>query len=373
MSVRPVPSRSSSTSTLDSLVARSIRAVRPVVLGRSQSCHLHSGRPVNAVMSCGVPTDTRSHPSGPTSRIRTPRSSRPCQIACRSSNRPNSTKFASESATVSPRSRSQTTRASRSSRSDPTCAISAGACRSAARATACVTADRWYGSRTTRERVDQGRRRRQVADARAGQAERLRHGAADREVRVVGEQLERRRRAGAAELAVGLVDDDHAAARAPAAAASSTASTVCAGSAVPVGLFGLARSTTDGACSAIAAPRDVGVEPEVRLATARDPAGERVAGVLGVHRVRRREGQHRATRTAERLQDVQHDLVRAVGGPDLLGRQRDAGLDRAGSREVGAQRLEVAVGVAVQPRGGLRRRRPRCRRRRPAPARTGSR
>src|SRR3954454_17588409 len=38
-----------------------------------------------------------------------------------------------------------------------------------------------------------------------------------------------------------------------AAAASSTATTVEAGSAVPVGLFGLASSTTDGACCAIAA------------------------------------------------------------------------------------------------------------------------
>ena len=45
---------------------------------------------LNAVISCGVPIETRSQPSGPTSRISTPRSSRPCQTACRSGNRPNS-------------------------------------------------------------------------------------------------------------------------------------------------------------------------------------------------------------------------------------------------------------------------------------------
>ena len=62
---------------------------------------------MNAVISSGVPIDTRSQPSGPVSRISTPRSSRPCQTACRSANRPNSTKFASLSATSSPCSRSQ--------------------------------------------------------------------------------------------------------------------------------------------------------------------------------------------------------------------------------------------------------------------------
>ena len=35
-----------------------------------------------------VPIETRSQPSGPTSRISTPRSSRPCQTACRSAKRP---------------------------------------------------------------------------------------------------------------------------------------------------------------------------------------------------------------------------------------------------------------------------------------------
>src|SRR5581483_4619644 len=53
----------------------------------------------NAAISSGVPTLTRSHSGGPTSRISTPRSSSASQTPRRSPNRPNSTKFASESAT----------------------------------------------------------------------------------------------------------------------------------------------------------------------------------------------------------------------------------------------------------------------------------
>ena len=56
----------------------------------------------NAAFSSGVPTLTRSQPCGPVSRIRTPRSSSPCQTACRSGKCPNSTKFASLSATSWP-------------------------------------------------------------------------------------------------------------------------------------------------------------------------------------------------------------------------------------------------------------------------------
>ena len=52
-----------------------------------------------------LPTLTRSRPAGPVSRTSTPRSSRPSQTACGSANWPNSTKFASESATRKPRRR----------------------------------------------------------------------------------------------------------------------------------------------------------------------------------------------------------------------------------------------------------------------------
>ena len=58
--------------------------------------------------------------------------------------RPNSTKFASDSATTSPGClRNQTTSASRSARSAATEPSSSGAWISAVRATACVTAERW--------------------------------------------------------------------------------------------------------------------------------------------------------------------------------------------------------------------------------------
>src|SRR5665648_1301946 len=178
ISVRPVPSRSSSTRTSDSDV---VRCTRPVRLMRSSCvcCSQDRSRLVGtfsraaasvgestplacaqdvastsaswkARISPGVPIDTRSHPSGPPSRINTPRSSNPCHTACRSANAPKSTKFASDSAAVHPCSRSQVTVRSRSARSPPTWAISSSVWARAARATAWVTADRWYGRRTTR-------------------------------------------------------------------------------------------------------------------------------------------------------------------------------------------------------------------------------
>src|SRR3546814_6531727 len=53
---------------------------------------------LKAVISSAVPIDTRSQPSGPVSRISTPRSTSPCHTACRSSKVPNNAKFASLSA-----------------------------------------------------------------------------------------------------------------------------------------------------------------------------------------------------------------------------------------------------------------------------------
>jgi hypothetical protein len=81
----------------------------------------------NAAISAGVPIETRSQPSGPISRIRTPRSSRPRQAACRSGKVPKSTKFASLSATVNPWARSHSTVSSRSTRSRSTALRSSSA------------------------------------------------------------------------------------------------------------------------------------------------------------------------------------------------------------------------------------------------------
>ncbi len=51
-------------------------------------------------LSARCRSDTRNHPSGPVTRISTPRSRRPSNTASRSSNGPKSAKFASVSATV---------------------------------------------------------------------------------------------------------------------------------------------------------------------------------------------------------------------------------------------------------------------------------
>src|ERR1022692_1024308 len=102
-----------------------------------------------AAISAGVPTVTRSQPGGPVSRISTPRSSSPCQTRWRSANSPNSQKLASGAAPARATPRSQGTTASRPARSAATVASSSPECASAARAAAWVSADRWYGSRTT--------------------------------------------------------------------------------------------------------------------------------------------------------------------------------------------------------------------------------
>ena len=53
-----------------------------------------------------------------------------------------------------------------------------------------------------------------------------------------------------------------------------------------------------------------------------DPAGGRGRRDQVVHRVRRLEAHGGAARAAEGLQQLLEDLVAAVGGPQLLGRQR---------------------------------------------------
>lgn len=96
--------------------------------------------------------------------------------------------------------------------------------------------------------------------------------------------------------------------------------------------------------------RDVDVESEVFFSTSGDPARVGVARVLRVHGIGRGEGQRRASWAAEGLHEVQHDLVGAVRGPDLLGGDAHAGLLRQVVREVGPQRREVPVRVAVERR-----------------------
>src|SRR5699024_7284416 len=66
------------------------------------------------------------------------------------------------------------------------------------------------------------------------------------------------------------------------------------------------------------------VEGEVVLAVSAEPAGSGSGRDQRVHRIRRREAEHGAPGSAEGLDDMAEDLVRAVGGPDHLGLQRDA-------------------------------------------------
>src|SRR5690606_17758423 len=106
------------------------RGTRPW-FGHSPSTSCRADR--KAAISAAVPIDTRSHPGGPTTRMRTPRSSSPCHTLSRSWIGPKRTKFASESATVSPWPRSHSTVRSRSARSSATCAMSSPRWRSAAR------------------------------------------------------------------------------------------------------------------------------------------------------------------------------------------------------------------------------------------------
>src|SRR5690606_25978089 len=104
----------------------------------------------NAEFSSRVPTETRSQPAGPTARTRTLRARSPSDTASRSEKVRNRTKFASDGATSCPRSVRCAARASRSVRRRATRPSSSSRWARAVRATAWVTAERWYGRRTTR-------------------------------------------------------------------------------------------------------------------------------------------------------------------------------------------------------------------------------
>ena len=107
------------------------------------------------------------------------------------------------------------------------------------------------------QRVDHGRVGGEVAEPGAGERERLGHRAGDDQPGPARQQGERARRAGPAELGVGLVDDDHAG-----RGVAERLDRGRAASAVPVGLFGEVRKTTSAACSAIASRAPSEVEPK---------------------------------------------------------------------------------------------------------------
>src|SRR6185437_5640672 len=97
----------------------------------------------NASFSAGVPIVTRRCFEMPTSRISTPRSRKARHARGASAKRPKSTKLASLGTTVYPVVASSVTTRSRSARRSATEPRVASACRSAARAAAWVSTDRW--------------------------------------------------------------------------------------------------------------------------------------------------------------------------------------------------------------------------------------
>ena len=153
---------------------------------------------------------------------------------------------------------------------------------------------------------------------------------------------------GAAELGVGLVDDDEPGAGRAQSAAMSCQRQRRAGRVVRRGAAAPRR-----ALLGPMARGAVEVEGEVLRGGAGDLLGERVAGVVGVHRVRRGEAQRGAARSAEGLQQLEHDLVGAVGRPHAASVTRARrGVAAEVGGQVGAQRDGVPVGVAVEVAGG---------------------
>ena len=273
---------------------------------------------------------------GPVLRMRTPRSSRPCQTASRSPKTPNRTKLASLSATVRPRPRSQPTRSSRSRRSAldgrerlvPVCERGAGD----------GLGDRGQVIRQPHQeqRVHHGRVGGQVAEPGARGGEGLGHRAGHHEPRPAGQQGERARGARAGELGVRLVDDDQAGGRV-------------------VHLLD-ERERHGGARRVVRRgdEHDVrlvlshllggGGQAVARVAAALGPPGAGDLGDQRVHRVGRLEAERGAARAAERLEQLLYDLVGAVRGPHLP--RGKAVAEVVG--EVLAQVDGVAVRVAVE-------------------------
>ena len=158
----------------------------------------------------------------------------------------------------------------------------------------------------------------------------------------------------AAELAVGLVDHEQ-----PAHGLERTGRGT-GDLEVERGAGGVVRGGEDHDARAVLGDRGgdgLSGEREVggRAALGGDPAGVGVARVLGVHRVVRGEAQRRAARPAVGEQQLVHDLVRAVRGPDRLGRRGGhARLRGEILPQLATQVQRFPVRIAVQADGRLR-------------------
>jgi hypothetical protein len=133
-----------------------------------------------------------------------------------------------------------------------------------------------------------------------------------------------------------------------ASAAEAMARRSGAGSAVPVGLLGDVRTTIDGRRERDDLDRARDVDPVVGQPWECLVAGEGVARVLRVHRVRGVEGDGQPAGTPEREEQVVHDLVRAVRGPHLLDGHTHPRLPRDVVGERRPEGVRVPIRVAVQ-------------------------
>jgi hypothetical protein len=94
--------------------------------------------------------------------------------------------------------------------------------------------------------------------------------------------------------------------------------------------------------------RNLGVKAEIVGAVGHQPLGLRAVGDDRVHGVRRYESDRASSRPPERLQQLLQNFVGAVGSPEVLDTDVDAGLSREVRRELAAQSHRVAVGIPVQ-------------------------
>ncbi len=183
------------------------------------------------------------------------------------------------------------------------------------------------------QRVDERGVGGEVAEPPTGQRERLAHRAGHHEPRPAGEQGQRARRARPGELGVRLVDDDQGAVGGVVHRLDHVEGQRRAGRVVrraeehDVGP--VPPHLLDGGCRV-----EVERSPARHAAHPVDPGRAGRRGDDRVHRVRRGESERRAAGAAERLQQVQQNLVRAVARPDLLG-----GHPGAAARQVGREAL----------------------------------
>ena len=193
---------------------------------------------------------------------------------------------------------------------------------------------------------------RQVTQTSPGQGERLAHGASHHQPLAALDQRQRARRAGSGELGVCLVHHHDRLRSGAIDRLDDVKPQRCAGRVVGRTEEHDVRLV----CLDLRHSRcDVQIEGPCALHTAQpvDPSGAGRPGDDRVHRIGRGEAQCHPVWAAERLEDVQQNLIGPVSGPYLLGRHGSA----AGASQIGGQILaepdELAVRVAVQTRSNI--------------------